>query len=106
MNAAIITNWSKRSRGLYDNGDWTISCGSNYFCDGSHRKFQIEIIHRVYVAGAGSPKGDGTNHDALVIKRHAVTLPLIKFRTAFKLRALGLLSVYKMQSKIVHRVFN
>ena len=82
--------WTKRSRGLYDNGDWTISVGSDYFCDGSHNPFRVNVFHRI----TGKP-----------IKKYTVTVPLVRFRTAFRLRRLGLLNLYRWQSNAIYRLF-
>jgi len=82
--------WTKRSRGLYDNGNWTISAGSDYFCDGSHRPFRIVVIHR---------------RNGKQPKRYSVRVPLVRFRTAFRLRKLGLLSIYRWQSNSIYRLF-
>ena len=86
-----MSKWSKRGRGLYDNGDWTISAGSDYFSDGSHNPFRVTVYHR----RGGKPT-----------KRYGVRVPLIRFRTAYKFRKLGLLAIYKWQSHTVYQLFN
>lgn len=100
-----MSKWTKRSRGLYDNGDWTISVGSEYFADGDHNPFRVVLIHRVTVPGGGAPKPGGGRHDGRVVKRYSATIPTIKFRTAFRFRKVGLLSIYRWQGNTISRLF-
>lgn len=94
---------TRRSPGLFDAGDWTISLGSAYRCDGSHRPFQINLIHRVTLPGAGAPKSNGTRHDGKRVDTYTLTIPTLKFKTAYRLGRFAL-AIYRVQSQMLFRL--
>jgi len=91
---------TRRSPGLYDSGNWTLAIARDWRCDGSHRPYKIELIHRVYTPGAGAQMLDGTFHDGLSFRKRTLTVPLLRFATAFRHR--WLMPLYRLQQKAAY----
>ena len=95
---------TRRSPGLYDCGDWTLSLGGEYRCNGSHRPFRVTLTHRITVPHGGSGlNADGTHCDGLIYKDRSLTIPKIKFMTAFRLGRVGMF-FYKIQARVLHKL--
>jgi len=91
---------SRRSRGLYDWGAFTLSCLSNYYCDGSHRWPVVTLIFRM-----PHKPGRGRKVPYVTCHRLSVPLPYLRFRTAYKYRRLGALRVTRAFDKSYRAIF-
>lgn len=87
---------------LYDAGPFTISCLSNFFCDGSHRWPKIDVIfrdrwfHRSLTC---------TGSKATRYRRLHIPLPYLTFATAWKFRRFGALRISTGCTKLYYRLF-
>ena len=90
---------------LWDLGDWTISIGSLWRSDGPHRKFEIDLIHRIYTPkeGSGATKKnmrESGNH-TVRFKTRTLTIPTVKFYTCYKYKRFGAYRLYSVQQKVL-----
>lgn len=79
---------------ILDGQRWHIAIGGKYITDGSHRPFEVRVWKgqgKGYIKGVGGPD-------------FTVRVPKLSFYRAWQLRKLGLLAVWKLQSRVLTKV--